>query len=183
MSYLTQPTYLVSVPGWDPRTREHPVIDWMFDYEDAFDWGDMKSGPHTPWHSDDFTFTKPTGVSSPPGAPSWAALLEKYAPFSAHYHEPLHFIVYETSSGYELTGVANIFANLQVPGEKTKSDLQGRKWEIQAPGAFHFVYEKDPSGPKGLKIKSQELYADGIPLVGEMVKRGMVTWDQVTQQS
>jgi len=179
MSYTTTPAYIQYAKGWETRFKEHPVIDWMFDYEAAFDRGDMKSGPHTPWHSDDFSYTKTTGECITGGAPAWAALLEMYAPFSAQYHEPSFFFIWETPTGYELFGSATIYANLAAPGEQTKADLDGRKWDIQAPGAFHFVFVKDPSGPKGLKLKGQKLFADGMPMIGEMIKRGMVTPEQV----
>jgi hypothetical protein len=181
MPFATSPAYIQYVQGWEPRIREHPVIDWMFDYEEAFDFGDMKSGPHAPWHADDFVYVK-SGEASGAGAPSWAKLISDYAPFASHYHEPRYFIVYETATGFELMGWANIFGNFLVPGEKNKADLKGRKWEMMAPGAFHFIFEKDASGPKGLKLKKQELFADGIPLVGELVKRGMVTWEEAAQQ-
>jgi hypothetical protein len=158
-------------------------MDWMFDYEAAFDWGDMKSGSHAPWHSDDFSFTKSTGVCVTGGAAAWSALLEMYAPFSSHYHEPAFIIIWESATGYELFGWAKIFAKLPAPGEPTKTDLEGRKWDIEAPGAFYFEYVKDPSGPKGLKLKGQKLFADGMPMIGEMVKRGMVTPEQVMAQA
>jgi hypothetical protein len=179
MSYTTVPAYIQHVKGWESRCREHPVMDWMSDYEAAFDWGDMKSGPHSPWHADDFSYTKPTGECVTGGAAAWAALLEMYAPFSAHYHEPFFYAIWETETGYELFGSAKMFVKLLVPGEQTKTDLEGRKWDLELPGAFHFDYVKDPSGPKGLKLKGQKLFADGIPIVAEMVKRGMVTPEQV----
>jgi len=179
MSYTTVPAYIQYAKGWETRFREHPVMDWMFDYEAAFDHGDMKHVPHTPWHTDDFSYTKPTGVCITGGAAAWAALLEMYAPFSAYYHEPSFFVVWETPTGYELFGSAKVFAKLLAPGEQTKTDLNGHKWDIEAQGAFHFKYVKDPSGPKGLKLKSSTLFADEIPMVGEMIKRGMVTPEQV----
>jgi hypothetical protein len=179
MSYTTVPAYIQHVKGWESRCREHPVMDWMSDYEAAFDWGDMKSGPYTAWHTDDFSFTKSTGERIASGAPSWAAVLEIVAPFSAHYFEPFFFIVWETPTGYEFFGIAKIYGKLHAPGEQTKTDLEGRKWDVEAPAASLFEFVKDPSGPKGLKLKGQKLFADGIPMIGEMVKRGMVTPEQV----
>src|SRR5438045_2970439 len=122
MSYPTTPAYVQICNGWEPRLKEHPVFDWMFDYEAGFDWGDMKSGPHSPWHADDFAFTKPNGQTITGGDPAWKALLEMYAPFSAHYHEPAWFVIWETASGYVLVGQANMYGNFHVPGEKTKKD-------------------------------------------------------------
>lgn len=179
MSFATTPAYIYSIKGWEKQYREIPVIDWMFDYEAAFDWGDMKSGPHTPWHADDFSYTKPTGVCVTGGEAAWAALLEGYSPFSSHYHEPFFFIIWDTPTGYGLFGCAKVFGKLHAPGELTKTDLEGRKWDVEIPGAFLFEYVKDPSGPKGLKLKSQKLFADGVPVICDMIKRGMVTIDQV----
>jgi hypothetical protein len=73
-----------------------------------------------------------------------------------------------------MMGVAHIFADLAVPGEKTKPDLSGRLWDVTVPGAFLFRCVADPSGPKGFKVKSMTLYGDGTPVVGEMIKRGIV---------
>jgi hypothetical protein len=183
MSYPTIPAYIQSCKGWELRLKEHPVMDWMFDYENAFDFGNMKSESHDVWHTSDFYFTKSNGTCVTGGAEGWAALLETYAPFSEHFHEPMWLVIFETPTGYELCGQAKVFANLHVPGEKKKTDLQGRKWDIEAPGAFHFEYVKDHTGPKGLKMKGEKLYADGIPMVGEMIKRGMVTAEQALGQS
>jgi hypothetical protein len=179
MSYTTFPAYIQYAKGWETRFQEHPVMDWLSDYEVAFDTGDMKSGPHTPWHADDYSFTKPTGECITGGAPAWAAFLEMYRPFSAHFLEPFFFIIWETPTGYELIGTVRLFGNLAVPGERTQTDLQGRKWDIGAPGATHLKFVKDPSGPKGLKLNSEEVFTDGIPVIGEMIKRGMVTPEQI----
>lgn len=179
MSYATVPAYVQYVRGWDPKYREHPVIDWMFDYEALLDWGDLRKGPHTPWHADDFFFTKPSGERIQGGAKAWASMLELYAPYTSYYHEPRFYIIWETATGWELIGSATVYAKLAAPGEATKTDGEGRKWDIEAPGAFHFVYVKDPTGPKGLKLQGQSLFADGMPIIGEMLKRGMVTPEQV----
>ena len=183
MSSITVSASIQSAKAWETRFREHPVVDWMLDYEEAFDWGDMKSGPCNVWLTDDFSFTKPTGERIASGAPSWAAVLQIVAPFSAHYLEPFFFIIWETPTGYEFFGIANIFGKLHAPGEQTKTDLEGRKWDVEAPAASLFEFVKDPSGPKGLKLKGQKLFADGIPMIGEMVKRGMVTPEQVLAQA
>lgn len=37
---------------------------------------------------------------------------------------------------------------------------------------------KDVEGPGGFKMSEERLYADGVSMVGEMVKRGMVTAEQ-----
>lgn len=183
MSYPTKPAYIIeSCDGWDPKHLEHPVFDWMQDHEEAFDHGDMKSGPHTTWHTDDFSYTKPNGETISGGAPAWAALLEMYAPLVDHYHEPRWGVIWETENGYILAGSAIMYGNFPVPGDKKHKDLKGREWDVSGPGAFHFEYVKDPSGPKGMKMKSQKIYANVLVLAAEMVKRGMITTDQVFTQ-
>jgi hypothetical protein len=183
MSYPTKPAYIVeSCDGWEPKLCEHPVFDWMYDYEQGFDWGDIKSGPHTPWHTDDYTFTNPTGETISGGAAAWAASLERFAPLAGHYHEPRSFVIWETMNGYKLTGSAVIYGNLRVPGEKKHKDLKGREWDIAGPVAYDIECVKDPSGPKGLKVKAQKVCFNTLPLAAEMVKRGVVTTDQVFGQ-
>lgn len=180
MSFPTTPTYIQHILGWPEHTREHPVIDWMFDYEKALDWGDMKSGPYTAWHSDDFVYAK-SGVAHPPGAVSWAKFLSDYAPFTAHYHEPIYYVLHETETGWELIGEANVYVKLPVPGGEKVKDGEGREWDMKAPGAFHFIFLKDPSGPKGIKMQKQIIYADMLPVAKELVKRGMITWEQAAE--
>jgi hypothetical protein len=182
MSYPTTPAYVQTCDGWEPRLREHPVFDWMFDYEEAFDWGDMKSGPSSAWHTDDYSFTKPNGETTTGGEPAWKALLEMYAPLTGHFHEPRWLVIWKTDTGYTMVGQATMYGNFPVPGEKTKKDLQGRLWDVSGPGAFHFEYVKDPTGPKGIKMKSQKIYVSGIGLALGMVKRGMVTADEILEK-
>ena len=179
MSYSTTPAYIHHCNGWEDRFKEHPVFEWMFDYTTAFDKGDMKAGPYTKWHTADFAYTLSNGVTLPPGEPSWAATLELYAPFTEHFHEPRWFAVWETPNGYDLTGHARLYADLPVPGDKTKEDLSGRKWDVCGFGMFQFSFTKDESGPRGLKMAATKLYSDPSPLMGEMVKRGMVKGEDI----
>jgi len=174
MSYPTTPAFVVHCKGAEPSLREHPVSDFLVNHQQAFDNGNMKNEPYTVFHTDDFTFTKTDGTTLPPGEASWKGWLEIYAPFTEHYHEARQVCVYERNGGWEMVGSANIYANLQVPGEKTKTDLTGRKWDITSPGTFVFNCVKDPSGPKGFKLKSTTLFGDGVPVLREMMKRGMV---------
>jgi hypothetical protein len=174
MSNPTTPAYIVHINGSEKRFREHPVLDFLFDHQEAFDHGNMKTQPYTQYHSNDFVFTKSDGTVLPPGEASWKGWLEGYAPFTEHLHEARYCCVYERNGGWEMMGVAHIYANLVVPGEKTKTDLSGHQWDVVVPGAFLFTCVADPSGPKGFKVKSMTLYGDGTPVVGEMIKRGMV---------
>ena len=141
----------------------------------------MKNEPYTKFHTEDFVLTKFDGTVLPPGEASWKGWLEGYAPFSEHLHEPKYCCVYERDGGWEMVGMATIFGNLHVPGEKTKTDLSGRKWDVAVPGALLFACVKDPTGPKGFKVKSMSLYGDGVPVVREMIKRGMITPEDLSK--
>ncbi|KIW91686.1 uncharacterized protein Z519_07654 [Cladophialophora bantiana CBS 173.52] len=175
---MSKPAYIVHIDGSDKeqRFREHPVLDFLFDHQEAFDHGDMKSGPYTRFHTDDFVFTKSDGTVFPPGEASWQGWLSGYAPFTEHLHEPRYCNVYERDDGsWEMMGIAHIYGNFPVPGgDKTKTDFSGRQWGVVVPGAMVFRCVKDPSGPKGFKVKSMTVYGDGTPVVAEMIKRGMI---------
>jgi hypothetical protein len=181
MSYLSKPAFVVDrAEGWKhAEHREHPVIDWMYDYEREFDEGDMKKTGPAPWHHDDLVFTHPSGRVFNGSKESWEGLLGFYAPLAAHYHEPDQFIVWETDRGYKLNGIAKVYTNLLVPGEKKHKDLTGRAWDTVGNGGFTFEFIKDPSGPKGLKIIGHTLCGDGLGLFSEMVDRKMCTTDEV----
>jgi hypothetical protein len=174
MSYPTIPAFQTYANGAEKISREHPVSDFLVDHQEAFDHGNMKNERYTVYHTDDFTFTKSDGTVLPPGEASWKALLEGYAPFSEHFHEARYACIYERNEGWEMVGHANVYANLLVLGKKAKTDSFGRKWDVIVPGALVFNVVKDPAGPKGFKVKSMTLYADGVPVVSEMIKRGMV---------
>lgn len=174
MSYPTTPAFIAYTNGAEKRLLEHPVLDFLFHHQESFDHGNMKNEPYTVFHTDDFVLTKPDGTALPAGEPSWKGWLEQYAPFTEHLHEARYVNVYEREGGWEMMGVAHIYGNLPVPGEKTKTDLTGRKWDVVVPGAIRFYCVKDASGPKGFKIKSIDLFGDGTPVVVEMIKRGMV---------
>jgi len=179
MSYPTVPAYIQTPKGWESRLKEHPVFDWMYDHHLLFDSGEMKTTPYNVWHTDDFTFTKSDGVTIAPGEQSWAVMWEQYAPFTKFTHEPAWLVIWETATGWELTGYARLFANLPVPGESIHEDVDGNKWDVQGHGMFQFTYVKDPSGPKGIKMGTFKLFADPTPLFGEMIKRGMISGEDL----
>lgn len=170
--------------GWPKELLEHPVMDWMRDFEQAFDFGDIKTNTLPNSVTDDFVFVGSDGKPGAPGAQSWAMIRELYAPFSAHYHEPRLHIIWETETGYMLMGSAWLFANFPVPreGAGTVRDLEGREWDWKGLGGFTFEYVKDPSGPKGMKMKMQTLTADSLGMVVEVTKRGMATFEEVSKK-
>lgn len=179
MSYLSKPVYLVEdARGWQPAQREHPLINVMYLYEQAFDFGDMKTqGPAT-WLCDDAVFVHPSGREFHGIAAAWEGVLSTYAPFAAHYHEPQRYVIWETETGYKLTGVAKMYVNLPVPGEKKCKDLEGREWDCVGNGAFEFEYVKDNS-ERGMKLKSQAIYADPLGMMSEMIARKMATSEEL----
>lgn len=175
----TTPAYVVHVNDSGRSFRDHPVHAFQMDHRDALDNGSMKTKPYTEFHSKNFVFTKPDGTSFDPGQSSFDAMMEGYSPFTEHLHEVHYLCAYEHNGQWENMASANIFANLLVPGEKTKTDLSGRKWDVSSPAAVRFQYETDSGGPRGFKLKSMTVYGDGVPLVSEMIKRGMVKPEQL----
>lgn len=58
--------------------------------------------------------------------------------------------------------------------------MTGRKWDVEAPSAFHFTVFKD-SGAKhgGIKLKRSKVFSDTAPVVVEMLKRGILKPEQL----
>ena len=180
MAYLSKPAYVVDkAEGWNPKHREHPVIDWMWDFEQAFDWGDMKTSGPAPWFSDEFVFTHPSGKVYTGIKASWEGLLEMYSLVAGHYHEPAQYIIWETDNGYKLTGIAKLYTNLPVEGVTKYKDLNGREWDTVGNGGFTFEYVKDASGPKGLKLTSEIICADPLGMMSEIINRKMCTAEDI----
>ncbi|EPS40822.1 hypothetical protein H072_5271 [Dactylellina haptotyla CBS 200.50] len=174
MSYPTVPAYQAYASGSESLPNDHPVLAFLNSHQEAFDHGNMKNEPYTVFHTDDFTFTKTDGTVLPPGEESWKGWLAGYAPFVEHLHKTRYACVYERNGEWEMFGFADICANLPVPGEKTKTDSTGRKWDVMVPGAFKFTVVNDTTSEKGYKIKTMTVFGDGVPVVGEMMKRGMI---------
>lgn len=181
MEKITKPVfYVANSRGWPSEFASHEAWTWLSDHEKVFDFGDLKtSGEHTKWITDDFEFTTPFGQKTVGLEPSWAALLRTYAFFSAHYHEPQEFVVWETDNGYKLMGQAYMY--VKFVGDKQVGDgvqdLEGRKWDARFMGKFFFEWVRDPQGHKGLKMKREDVTADGFPMFAALVERGVVTWD------
>ncbi|KAF2668721.1 hypothetical protein BT63DRAFT_471807 [Microthyrium microscopicum] len=77
-----------------------------------------------------------------------------------------------------------MYAKFPVPldGAEKVKDLEGREWDFKGTGAFWFEYVKDATGHKGLKLRRWRTYADGMPIVMEITKRGMATFDDVVKK-
>jgi len=182
MSFATTPAYIQSANGWEPRLREHPVLDWMIDYINELDNKDLLSKPYNIWHADDLTVTKENGETLSPGTESWAAVLELFAPLAAHCHEAVWAAIWETPNGWGFVGHARIFANLLLPGEQTKTDLSGRKWDILIQGMYQFDFVRDATGHKGLKLRAEKVFFDPSQMLGLMVKRGMLSPEELVSR-
>lgn len=183
MSFTNKPVYIVDdAHGWQEKFNEHPAIDWQWDFEKLFDFGTLKEEGYQAWLTDDFSFTAPYGVTTTGLEAAWAQVKDMYQFFTAHYHEPTDYIVWETETGWKLTGRALMYVNFPVPldGATKVADLTGKEWDWKMIGMFTFEWVKDPSGPKGIKMKKWQVVADGFPMMNEMVKRGMVTFDHIS---
>jgi hypothetical protein len=178
MSFLSKPVYVNGdARGW--QKLDHPVLQFMHDYEQAFDFGDMKTTGPARWLTDDAVFTHASGRVFTGIEAAWQGTLATYAPFAAHYHEPQRYIVWETDTGYRLHGVAKMYVNLPAPGEKACKDLEGREWDCVGSGAFEFEFARDEGGPRGFRMKAQAIYADPLGMMSEMVARKMATPDEL----
>ena len=182
MSFTNKPVYIVDdAQGWQEKFKEHPVIDWQWDFEKLFDFGNLKEEGYQAWLTDNFSFTAPYGKTTTGLEAAWAQVKDTYQFFTTYYHEPIEYIVWETETGWKLTGRAFMYVNFPVPleGATKVADLTGKEWDWKGIGMFTFEWVKDPSGPKGIKMKRWDVIADGFPMMNEMVKRGMVTFDQI----
>jgi len=178
MSFLSKPVYLnEDARGW--QNTDHPVISFMHAYEQAFDFGDMKTTGPAGWLTDDAVFVHASGKEFCGIQAAWEGTMATYGPFAAHYHEPQRYVIWETDTGYKLIGVAKLYVNLPVPGEKKCKDLEGREWDCVGNGTFEFELVKDASGQKGLKLKYQAIYTDPLGMMSEMVARKMATPDEL----
>ncbi|KAK4502982.1 hypothetical protein PRZ48_006409 [Zasmidium cellare] len=171
MSYSTQPTF-IHTGTWDDEMRSHPALAWMEKYTrniiDTRSW----NTPASDWHTPDFTFQKSTGQVVEGADAAFKSVAEVYAPFSAHCHDPAFLICWETSSGWGMFGIANLWWTLAAPGDSSKvKDVDGKEWDGVTPGAFRFEYVK-----KGdeIKLARTEIFSDPSQAMVLMLKRGMI---------
>ncbi len=181
MSFSTSPVFVLSAPkGWGtPGALSHPATVFLHTFAAAFDSFALK-GPdadYKEYTADGYTFTSPEGEEFV-GDAAWSKVLETYAPFSAHEHQPRFFSVSrnETDNGWLLIGQADVYFDFPVPatGEAKVKDLEGREWDLRVPGMFKFGFVEDKSSKHGLRIKTDTVFADGVPIVKGLIKRGMV---------
>src|SRR4051812_11490730 len=115
MSLTPTPAFISSCNGWEERFRDIRVYDWMWDFNDKFDGGELNNLPYDTYNTQDFTFQPASGAVLPPGEASWAAVLEQYKPFAAHQHQPRFFVIWEDPAAdntYQMVGCADVFGDL-----------------------------------------------------------------------
>jgi len=133
------------------------------------------------WLTSNHTLDKSAGGTVSGGDASWKALSEEvYGPFSEYLHDPHLLIVWETTSGWEMIGVATLYWNLKAPGDCTKTkDSTSKEWDGSSPAAFNFGFEKQSDG--GIRIAKTASFANSTKAIGEMLKRGMLKPEDLTK--
>lgn len=117
---------------------------------------------------------KSTGEVRDGGDASWKALSQEiYAPLKQHHHYPSYALAVETGTDtWEMTGLATLFWNLQVPGQGMNlSGPGGETWDGAIPSAFKFAYRKDGDD---IKICRTEIFSDPSAALVAMLKSGML---------
>ncbi|KAK3075491.1 hypothetical protein LTR53_001108 [Teratosphaeriaceae sp. CCFEE 6253] len=204
MAYETQPAF-VSTGTWNATTRSHPAMKWMEHYTTTTIDGRQFAGPSpasatSVGHTADWTLQKSTGEVVEGAEKAWVALAEVYAPFAAHVHDPVFLVCWETAKGWDMLGIASLWYNLQAPGEGKIKGFGGEEWDgvlpseypqswhhrwegsvlIRCvPGAFKFSYVK--GGKDGVELARTEIYSDPSAALVQMLKRGMLTPEQLMQ--
>jgi hypothetical protein len=183
MSFTNKPVYVVDdAQGWQEKFNEHPAVEWQWEFEKALDFGNLLKEGYQAWLTDDFSYTNPAGISTTGVEASWQQVREMYQFYASFYHEPTEYIVWEIETGWRLAGGAFVYVNFPVPleGATKVKDLTGREWDYKMTGMFTFEWVKDPSGPKGIRLKKQSVCGDSLAMMNELVKRGMITFGQIS---
>ena len=178
MSFPTQAAF-VHYGSWDDTTRTHPAMKFMEAYTSWFEENHFKEPAPTQWHTKDGSLALADGREFKGADEVWAALPLTYGPFVQYYHQPYFLNCFEIAKGYEMIGQATLFANLpgEAGGDEQKvTDNQGKKWDVAVPGAFRFIYHKEPSAKNGLGflLHRSEIMADSGPVVVKLLKRGVM---------
>lgn len=186
MSFSTKPAYIYNGVGFPDGQSDHPIMEWLRDYQAGFDNGQLPVmlANNTPWHTADYVHKRGSIVLV--GEAGRTKLAEDYSAMSGHLHQPSQFIIYETDDGkgYKVLFKAEAFVNFKggLPGCEVGKEVSadGRKWDVKLNMAGETILAKDPAGHKGYKLKSTEIQADELPLVVRLVQKGSTTWEQVT---
>ncbi|KAK3682193.1 hypothetical protein B0T22DRAFT_484273 [Podospora appendiculata] len=181
MDYPTQPAFVVQAQGWDEHLLQHTVMKFIHAHEQLFD--AQKYDECGPFYGPVFTYVKSNGQKLT-GEQGVVALHGDYTVFAGRFHEPANVVVSETEDGYRLFGYARIFVNLPVVtgnngsssqagdgSDRKCRDLQGRRWDCEAQGAFIFDFLRDPAGPLGFRYKFFQILADPTPILSVAMER------------
>jgi len=179
MSFPTTPAFTAVAKGWDDNLLAHPVMKFV--HAEQMHWNAREYDKCEPFFAPEFVYTKSTGQTfSGSGNVAFKQMVAHFAMFADHFHEPVYGVITETENGYSLFAQIKLFVNLSVPGDKKFEDCEGRKWECVAQGAFRVNVKKDADGPMGLKFVSLQSFSDPTPILGEAIKRGIITVDALT---
>ncbi|KAF2472086.1 uncharacterized protein BDR25DRAFT_313281 [Lindgomyces ingoldianus] len=181
MTFPTQPVFVYE-GTWSAEMRAHPAMDWMYNFTSNIFDNRAWDIPTEQYLTEDFVLKKSDGTEVHGREAAWAADKALYAPFTAHKHEPRGLMCAENAEGWEMVGRANLYVNLPgapSEGEKKVKDLDGKEWDAVCAGMFRFLYVKDESGFQGIKLKRTEVCSDPLPALGLMLKRGVVTPEQL----
>lgn len=90
--------------------------------------------------------------------------------------------VAEKVDGWEFVGEATLFIDLPKEGIKKAVDLEGRRWDLGVECMFRFNFVKDWTAKHdGIRIRSMQIYSDSGPVVGEMLRRGIMKTEDLVR--
>jgi hypothetical protein len=174
MSFPTKPAF-VYYGGWSEVTAKHPAVKWLEVHTREFDSRTWETKRYT----SDFIYVAPDGQVHEGLEKAMEAIKATYGPLTAQYHQPYFMVCTETEDGYDMMGQATLYANLPgepAAGQSKVKDKDGKEWDIGVPGAFHFWCVKNGDD---FLLKRTEMHADTGPLVMGLLKRGVITPQQL----
>ena len=105
-----------------------------------------------------WTYRKPTGEVVESANKAWTALQGTYAPFKDHAHNTQDIIVWEIDGGWQMYAVANVWYNMQAPGDDETEGLDGKQWDGVMKGCFKYTFRK--GGERDVELARTEIYSD-----------------------
>lgn len=157
----------------------HALSPTNIDTKDIIDGRQFDQPATSVGHAKDFTLQRSNGEVIEGADKAWKVLGEIYAPFESHVHDPSFLVSWKTEKGWDMFGVAQLWWNLQVPGEQKIKGFGGKEWDGCTPSAFYFKYVK--IGEDGFELARTEIYGDPSAALIQMIKRGMLKPEQLAQ--
>ncbi len=105
-----------------------------------------------------WTYRKSTGEVVESANKAWTALQGTYAPFKDHAHNTQDIIVWEIDGGWQMYAVANVWYNMQAPGDDETEGLDGKQWDGVMKGCFKYTFRK--GGERDVELARTEIYSD-----------------------